>query len=147
MKNSYTKEEMFEGMFIGLTRINPQIVTEIKKGNNKALFEAQLDRCKKPFLILDKVETPLKLFNFFMENQKALIIVTFDIFNLRKNYLDIFEGAISSSPDSGEPWPIRYLNYPEFKFKGEIILLTNKTREEIESEKRFEYFSRDCYFI
>jgi hypothetical protein len=143
-----TKEELDElfGILHLLDRHSPYIVTEINNHKNHLVFLKVLQRLQ-PYVILEHIESPKKLFNFLKEHQKELVVIKDDIFSKRKNYLDIVQGAVCSSPDSMHLWRVYYLQEKDFAFRGKIILCTNKTKQEIKSNKKFEYFYRDCHFI
>ena len=146
MKDTFTREELFQNVRLSLFRISPHVVTEMDKPETKQLFN-QLLPTLEPYVLLEHIVSPASLYDFIQAHKNDLIIVTDDAFAKRKNYLDVLEGAICSSPDSGSLWPVRYLNRPEFYFKGRMILCTRKTRKEIKNDKRLEYFERDCSFL
>lgn len=145
MKNEITKEELFEMLPICLSRLAPQVITEIGKPEIQILFQKALSTLA-PYVLLEQIESPKQLFHFLKAHQDALIVVKADIFLMRKKYLDIMEGAVCSSPDSMTLWKVRYMNQPEFTFKGKLILCTNKTVDEIRNNPKWEYFARDCEF-
>lgn len=146
MRTTFTKKELFESIRLGLSRISPHVITEIDKPANKKMFQEILPSLG-AHLSIEKIESPKWLYNFIKEHKDELIIIYDDVFSKSKNYRDIIEGAVSSSPDSGEIWPIRYLNEPELFFTGKMILCTKKTRQEIKADKRFYYLDRDCLFV
>ncbi len=63
-----------------------------------------------------------------------------------KNYLNIVQGAVCSSPDSGELWTLTYLDEKPFVFKGELILCTIKTKDEINAKKKVILFCQRLSF-
>lgn len=146
MTTTFTKEELFESLPLLFGRLSPYIITEIDNPKNLSLLQKTLLSLE-PYATLEQIQTPKKLFDFLKEHQKETVVIRADIFSKRKNYLDIVQGAVCSSPDSSGLWTVYYLNEKEFVFKGKIILCTSKTKQEIKSEKKFEYFSRDCHFI
>ena len=146
MNFTFTKQESYKGMRFSLSRLAPYIITQIDNPENEKLFQQTLPLLG-PHILLTYIASPGALYNFLSTHKNDFIIITDDVFDKRKNYLDVLEGAICSSPDSCALWPVRYLNKPEFEFTGKIILLTKKNKEEIKSNTRFEYFGRDCYFV
>ncbi|MBL0049669.1 MAG: hypothetical protein IPP32_16420 [Bacteroidetes bacterium] len=146
MKGKITKEDKFNSIPNLLDRRNPIVITEISNPANLSYFQNAIKKLRQYFL-LEMIESPLHLFNFIKEHQNDLIIIVDDIFARRKNYLDIVQGAVCSSPDSGELWSVNYLDEKPFVFKGELILCTIKTKEEINANKKLSYFARDCHFI
>jgi hypothetical protein len=146
MTNPFTKEELFDSLPVLLNRLSPFIITEIDNSANLSLFQQTLKQLE-PYEILEHFENPKKLFEFIKDHQSKLIILKDDIFSKRKDYRNIVQGAVCSSPDSSELWSVNYLDEKSFVFKGRIILCTKRTKENIKSKKKFEYFSRDCHFI
>ncbi len=141
-----TINEKFEYLPKVLSRLSPYIITEIESAENKKLFKYLLPRIE-PYSILENIKTPKILYEFLKEHNNELIIITDDIFAKRKNYRDIVQGALCSNQDSSELWPVRYLNEPNFTFKGKIILCTDKTAKQIQSEIKFKGLIRDCVII
>ncbi len=141
-----SKKEQFDFVPRLLERITPYVITEINDPENADLFKKLLPKIE-PYILLDFIESPRKLFNFLKEHKNDTIIITDDVFNKRKNYLDIILGAVCSNPDSCALWPVYYANEKEFIFQGKIILCTHKTIDEIYDDKKFFYFKRDCNFI
>ncbi len=146
MKGQITKQELLGQLTFFLSRQFPHIITDINNPTKKSTFDFSLEHLK-DYFILENIESPKKLFHFIKAHQNDLIIIKLDIFSKRKNYWDIIQGAVCSSPDSGRLWMVSYLNEKSFTFHGKIILCTNKSEEEIKSDSKFEYFSRDCHFI
>jgi hypothetical protein len=146
MIKQLTKAELFDSMVHHLDRLSPYIITEIDKIENLSLFQKTLQSLE-TYAILEDIESPKTLFDFLKKHQKELVIIRDDIFLKRKNYLEIVQGAVCSSPDSMALWTVYYLNERGFIFKGKIILCTNRTKQEIKADKKWEYFARDCHFI
>lgn len=142
----FDKGEQYESMKILFGRRNPYVITEIKNVENSALLESALASLG-PYTVLETISSPKQLFHFLREHQNDLIVVRADIFAMRKNCVDIMEGAVCSNPDGGGLWSVSYASELSFKFQGKLILCTNKTRQEIAKDKRFDFFSRDCQFI
>lgn len=145
MEEQSMKMRLFNNLKLHLGRLAPYVITEIHKTENDSLFQKTLPLLE-PYITLEQIESPKFLFDFIKQHQNDLIIVTADIFSMRKNYIDVIEGAVCSSPDSMALWPVRYQN-KEFTFKGKLILCTMKTKQEIKSDSKLMYFARDCYFI
>ena len=141
-----SKEKLFNSMPLLLDRLCPFIITEINNPNNLSMFQKVMSGLK-PYVTLDHIGTPENLFDFIQEHKDELIVISDDIFSKRKNYLNIVQGAVCSSPDNSSLWKVEYLNEKGFVFKGKIILCTNKTKHEIKSNKKLEKFARDCQFI
>ncbi len=146
MTEIITKEDVFNSIPNLLDRRRPIVITEISNPSNKSLLQKTIKKLDH-YVLLEKIESPTQLFNFIKEHQQDLIIIADDVFSKRKNYLDIVQGAVCSSPDSGELWSVYYLDEKAFVFKGELILCTDRTLEEIKSKKNLSQFVRDCYFI
>lgn len=146
MIKQFTKVESFESMLLLLGRLFPYIITEIDKPENLSLFQKTL-KSLEPYAMLENISSPKQLFDFLKEHHEDLVVIRDDVFSKRKNYLDIVQGAVCSSPDSCGLWTVYYLNKKSFVFKGEIILCTNKTQQEIKAEKKLKYFARDCQFV
>jgi hypothetical protein len=85
-----------------------------------------------------------ELFCYF--NGKTIIFDNDSIFD-KQVLINILEGAICSSPDSGSKWPIRLDGKKEFTFKGTVIILTNLDKEKFMKTKKFNYLTRDMYKI
>jgi hypothetical protein len=79
-------------------------------------------------------------------NGKTIIFDNETLLN-KQPLIDILEGAICSSPDSGSKWPIRLDGQKEFKFTGSVILLTNQERDKFSKKKKYEYLTRDMMKI
>lgn len=141
-----TKIEKFEYLPEVLSRLSPYVITEIESAENKELFKNLLPRLE-PYTLLENIESPKMLYEFLRNHKNELIIITDDIFAKRKNYRDIVQGALCSSPDSSALWPVYYLNEPSFTFKGKIILCTYKTKKQIQAEKKYKGLVRDCVII
>ena len=146
MIKQFSKAELFESMSHLLGRLSPYIITKIDEAENLSLLQQTL-RGLEPYVTLKNISSPKQLFDFLKEHQNNLVVIHDEIFSKRKNYLEILQGAVCSSPDSGRPWTVYYLNEKSFVFKGKIILCTYKTKEEIKGENKLEYFARDCKFI
>lgn len=141
-----TKQELFQSLPILLSRTNPFVITEIHLPENRQLFDKHLLKLGFHYQLMTLV-SPYSLYSFLSEHQNDLVILEADIFQLPKGYIDVIQGAICSSPDSGTPWTVQYLNYPEFTFKGKLILCTELSKAQIKRRKRFEFLARDCRFI
>lgn len=141
-----TKKEKFEYLPEVLSRLSPYVITEIESAENKELYKNLLPKLE-PYTILDNIENPKMLYEFLKTHKNELIIITDDIFAKRKNYRDIVQGALCSSPDSSSLWPVYYLNEPSFTFKGKIILCTDKTKKQIQAEIKYKGLVRDCVII
>lgn len=141
-----TRRDQFENLPHILDRLNPFVITEANDSGNSKLLKQAISSIE-PYKLLEKIESPKQLFEFIQENKSQLIIITDDIFAKRKNYIDIVQGAICSSPDSMALWSVSYRNEKSFVFKGKLILCTSKTKEEIKANKKFKMFVRDCHII
>ncbi len=141
-----TKRDQFKNIVNILDRLNPFIITEIDIEGN-SMFLKQALATLEPYTVLEKIESPKQLFDFILENKGETILIKEDILAKRKNYLDIVQGAICSSPDSMALWSVNYRNEKSFVFKGKLILCTSKTKEEIMANKKFKMFVRDCRII
>jgi len=145
MEDQEDKIRIFKNLKRRLSRFAPYVITEIHKSEYESLLKIALQDLE-PYVVLENITNPKYLFEFIKSNKNELIVVKDDIFSMSKNYLDIAEGAVCSSPDSMALWPVRYKS-EEFIFKGKIILCTQKNKHEIKSDNRLKYFVRDCYFI
>ena len=116
MKATFTKEELFDSLAQLLNRLSPYIITEIDNPTNESLFQQTLQKLE-PYVILEHIENPKKLFEFIKNHQTELIIIKDDIFSKRIDYRNIVQGAVCSSPDSGELWSVNYLDEKTFTFK------------------------------
>ncbi|MGK0366054.1 MAG: hypothetical protein ACI85O_003125 [Saprospiraceae bacterium] len=141
-----TKQELFQSLPTLLSRTSPFVITEIHLPENRALFDRQLLKMEFHYQLMNFV-SPYSLFLFLSEHQNDLVILEADIAQLSKAYIDIIQGAICSSPDSGTPWTVEYLDYPEFTFRGKLILCTELSKKDIKRRKRFANLVRDCHFI
>lgn len=137
---------IYESLPILLSRTSPFVITEMHLPENRALFDKSLLKLEFHYQLMTLV-SPYSLYSFLSEHRNDLVILEADIFQLSKAYIGIIEGAIGSSPDSGNLWTVQYLNYPEFTFKGKLILCTELSKAEIKRRKRFEFLARDCRFI
>lgn len=144
MEFSISLEEKLSRLNKDWSRITPFIITDIAQ--KKDLLQPFLPT-PDTYMVLEQIPTPQFLYDYLKQNKDKSIIIDCDILQKRKNYLDILEGAISSSPDSGRLWPVRYGNKPEFTFKGRIMIFTNLTREEILFNEKYKQFKRDCRII
>ncbi len=91
--------------------------------------------------------SPQSLYDLFFNFNRKTIIIDTDT-NLKKQALiDILEGAVCSSPDSGEKWPIRLDGRKTFRFFGSVIFLTNIDKGKFFRTKKFSYLRRDMLKI
>ncbi len=68
-----------------------------------------------------------------------------------KGGIELLEGAVCSSPDSGAKWKVGQgydiSGKPGFTFSGKLVLLVNQTAAELRKDKRFAYLVRDCMIV
>ena len=79
-------------------------------------------------------------------NGKTIIFDNETLLNIQP-LIDILEGTICSSPDSGSKWPIRLDGQKEFKFTCSVIILTNQERYKFSKKKKYDYLIRDMMKI
>ena len=115
MIKQFTKAELFESMLLLLGRLSPYIITEIDKPENLSLLQKTLQGLE-PYAMLENISSPKQLFDFLKEHQKDLVVIRYDVFSKRKNYLDIVQGAVCYGPDSSELWTVYYLNEKGFEW-------------------------------
>lgn len=87
------------------------------------------------------------LYNVFQNFNNKIIIFDNETVLQKQSLIDILEGAICSSPDSGDKWSIRLDGHKEFKFTGSVIILTNQDKEKFFKTKKYEYLIRDMIKI
>jgi hypothetical protein len=141
METELTIDEMYDDYFSIWGRLNPVIITEIDA--KKELLNYVILRLQ-PAIMVTGIESPSWLYNLLNENKTASIIIQTDILRKRKNYIDILEGAVCSSPDSMQLWKVNYTGKKSFEFKGRILICTQLTRQEISKNGNLHYINRDC---
>lgn len=87
------------------------------------------------------------LYDIFQKFNGKTIIFDNETILKKQSLINILEGAICSSPDSGTKWPIRLDGQKEFKFSGSVIILTNQEKEKFCKTKKYEYLTRDMMKI
>ena len=144
MENKPTLSELFRFTPKWWSRLSPCIIynSETKLSELEAISDEL-----QPFVWLNEIESPKMLYEFLKSNNDKLIIINCEVLSKIKLYLDILGGAICSSPDSSELWPVRYKNEREFIFRGRILILSNSTLESIRDNKKLQYFIRDWTFL
>lgn len=144
MENKPTLSELFRFMPKWWSRLSPYIIynSETKLSELDAISDEL-----QPFVWLNEIESPKMLYEFLKSNNDKSIIINCEVLSKSKLYLDILEGAICSSPDSSDLWPVRYKNEKPFIFRGRILILSNSTKESITENKKLHYFARDCRFL
>ncbi len=64
-----------------------------------------------------------------------------------QEYLDLIEGAIRSTPESGTPWRVTYYDYPPVLFQGKLILCTRLTEKAFRKKRKLDFLSECCLFL
>jgi hypothetical protein len=113
----------------------------------KKVFVKKLSEVLDDTLHLVKIKSPKSFYDTLAQNTKRTLLISDDILSKRKNYIDLLEGAVCSSPDSCRSWEISYLDWKSFYFRGVIIILTHYFDDEIRGIPKLEYISRDCITI
>lgn len=100
------------------------------------------------YIYFDKSDFDKKgLYDTFQNYNGKIIIFENETLLNKQSLIDILEGAVCSSPDSGTKWPIRLDGRKEFIFTGSVIILTNQDKETFCSKKNYEYLTRDMLII
>ena len=93
-------------------------------------------------LVEPQTFTARKLFHFIQENKTKVLIFNDDSILKSQALVNIIEGAVCSSPETGTKWPVRFDNEPEFLFIGNIIFLTEMTMYKFKRLKKYFYICR-----
>jgi len=144
--NEMTKQALYNQLPEKLTRTSPFILTEFYLPENQQLLEKNMLKLDF-FVVLENLIEPYSLYYALQRNPKDTIIIEADIFQMNKNYMDILEGAIRMTPESGIPWKVTYRHNPPFLFSGKIILCTALRESDIRKTKAFKSICPNAHFI
>lgn len=113
---------------------------------NYIAFDDDIDTPKSEYdyrFIEDLKFTPKTLFNLFKSHNNKISILDADTLLAKQSLVDILQGAICSSPDSGSKWSVSLNGEKNFMFRGTVILLTTLSREKFAKTKKYHYLNRD----
>jgi hypothetical protein len=144
METELSIDEMYDVYFSIWGRLRPVIITEVE--TKKELLDYIIPRLQ-PAIMVTEVKSPGWLYNLLNDNKTASMIFQTEVLMKRKNYTDILEGAVCSSPDSMQLWNVNYPGKKSFTFKGRILICTLLTRQEISKNGNLHYINRDCMKI
>lgn len=144
MENKPSLSELFQFLPRWWSRLTPYIIYNAQEKLSE--LEA-ISGILQPLIWLNEIKSPKMLFEFLKVNKEASIIINCEVLSKSKLYLDILEGAICSSPNSSDLWPVKYKNENPFNFRGRILILSNSTKESIMENKKLQYIKRDCRFL
>ena len=136
-----SSQEKFTSINILWSRMQPIIICDYEAKRKE--FEA-LKSDLGEFIKAEEPNSPGELFTLLSENRTAAIIFSPDILRKRKNYIDILYGAVCSSTDSSNLGKVQLDGQKSFVFKGQILILTTLTREEIAKSDKLKNIDRDC---
>jgi len=144
MIKRYSAEEKIAATENHWSRLSPIIIYDYQAKDEP--FQKAKQHFK-DIVEITEIVNPLSLYRILLENQSASIIFSTDVLCRRKNYIDILQGAVCSSPDSMALWTVNYEGQKGFIFKGRILMLTNLSLEEINKKENLKYIVRDCLKI
>ncbi len=133
------------------------IIFEIDKEDRKEIFKSELHKTKYigfndeqtleseyDYRYIDDFKyTPKKLFNLLNSHNDKIIIFESDSILAKQAFINILQGAICSSPDSGSKWSVYLDSEKKFIFTGTIILLSTLSKEKFITSKKYFYLNRD----
>jgi len=141
-----TKQALYNQLPEKLTRTNPFILTEFHLPENQQLLDANMFTIGFHIMLKNFIE-PYSLYYALQRNPNDTIVIEADIFQMDKSYLDILEGAIRVTPESGIPWKVTYQYNPPFLFSGKIILCTALKESNVRRRKAFKSICPNAHFI
>lgn len=144
LRTKYTNNHLI--IFDIDTENKREIFKNAMKAANWISFDDMLPNPNNVFdyrCISDSIFDKKRLYNLFKEFNDKYIIIDNDSILTKQTRLNIIEGAVCSSPNSGSKWPIRLDGEKDFIFRGNVIILTNLTRETFNKSKKFNYLNRD----
>lgn len=144
METEFLFDEMLEVQLSSWGRLNPLILTEADIEHERFW---DLTKFFTPAIFIHTIESPGWLYNFLKTYNDATVIFLSDLLQMRKNYIDLIEGAVCSSPESMCLWQVNYTGKASFTFKGRILICTKLTRQEIQKRKNLEFIRRDCRIV
>lgn len=121
-------------------------VYQFIEGLNLRLFDENLYQPGSDdydMVIIKEVKSPLDLYKIFDNHNFKFILFDTDKIFSSKWYIDILQGAICASPDSGYKWTIEKEGQKPFQFKGTTMFITDKELKDLTASPRFKYILRD----
>ena len=148
-----SKQALYDTLPERLSRSTPAIITQFHLPKNEELFmknKLTLDFFEKVgFSVqLTNLIQPYSLYLTFSTNPKDTIVIKEDfLYREEQAFLDIVEGAIRSTPESGTPWRVTYRDYPPILFEGNLILCTRLTEAAVRKKQKLNFLSESSIFI
>lgn len=128
------------------------IVSDIDKEDRREIFNSALNQTnyiaydeyvhtpisEYDYRYIDNFKsTPKKLFNLLKSHNGKILILDADTILAKQALVDILQGAICSSSDSGSKWSVSLDGEKKFMFRGTVILLTTLTREKFTKTPKY----------
>lgn len=122
-------------------------VSSVARNFIKALLDNQKTTYKNIWITNEMKITKIGLYNLLYENNDSNVNIIFenDKAFKQKNIIEVLDGAICSSPDSGSRWPVRIDDKSDFIFKGRVVLLTELDYGYLKRHKKYYYLLRDTF--
>ena len=147
------KQALYDSLPERLSRSTPAIITEVHLPKNEELFvknKLTIDFFEKVgfSVTLNNLIDPYGLYLVFSSNPNDTIVIKEDfLYREEQTYLDMVEGAIRSTPESGTPWRVTYRDQPPILFQGNLILCTRLTEAAVRGKRKLDFLSECCVFI
>lgn len=88
-----------------------------------------------------------ELFELFYKFNGKIFIFDIEEVLKKQSLINILEGAVCSSPDSGTKWSIRLEGRKEFKFNGTVILISSQEKDKFLKTSKYQYLTRDMIIL
>ncbi len=147
------KQALYDSLPERLSRSTPAIITEFHLPKNEELFtknKMTIDFFEKVgfSVTMNNLIEPYSLYLEFSINPNATIVIKEDfLYRAEQGFLDLVEGAIRSTPESGTPWRVTYRDQPPILFQGNLILCTRLTEAAVREKRKLDFLSACCVFI
>ena len=147
------KQALYDTLPERLSRSTPAIITQFHLPKNEEVFKKNvltIDFFEKVgFSVqLNNLIEPHGLYLSFQKNIKDTIIIKEDfLYRADQAFLDLVEGAVRSTPETGTPWRVTYRDYPPILFQGNLILCTRLTEAAVRKKRKLDFLSACCIFI
>ncbi len=147
------KQVLYDTLPERLSRSTPAIITQFHLPKNEELFtknKMTIDFYEKVgfSVTLNNLIQPYGLYLTFSSNPNDTIVIKEDfLYREEQGFLDIIEGAVRSTPETGTPWRVTYRDYPPILFQGNLILCTRLTEAAVRKKRKLDFLSACCLFI
>lgn len=139
--------KLFCELLESLAQINKGFILSGLDDSNRPKMLKRVKELYPDSMVVPSQLSPKDFYFLLKSNRTATVIFDSDILSRRKEWISLLEGAVCSSPNSGDSWEVDYMNEGSFKFQGRTIVLTPKSLDEIGRNKKYEHLNRDCVVL